>query len=49
MGHIFAEQPEIIPFVVGFALLVASIPYWGDIYAIVSCKKCGSSSKIRSD
>ena len=31
MTHILAEQPELIVWVVAFAALVASVPYWGDL------------------
>ena len=31
MTHILVEQPELIAWVVGFALLVGSVPYWGDL------------------
>ena len=31
MTHILAEQPELVAWVVGFALLVGSVPYWGDL------------------
>ena len=43
MGHILFEEPELIKYVIGFCLLVGSIPFWGDIANFLCCKKTKSS------
>ena len=48
MGHILADEPELIKYVVGFALFVGSIPFWGDIYTFLRCSKC-RAKKVRAD
>ena len=47
MGHVLAEEPHLIKYVIGFALLVATIPFWGDIWNLVSCKKCRKTTKTK--
>ena len=49
MGHVLAEEPHLIKYVIGFALLVATIPFWGDIWNLVSCKKCRKTTKTKPE